>query len=309
MDTGRIDTGEMIELMAFVAVARHRSFRQAAIERGTTSSAVSHAIKRLEDRLGLRLLHRTTRSVSLTEPGSKLLSGLGPAFENVRHTLEQLDQFRDSAFGTVRLNVPTCLAGATILPILKPVLARNAGLHVDIVATDRLVDIAAEGFDAGIRMGDRMDQGMVAVRIGPTPRFAVVASPDYAQAHGLPKTPHDLARHTCIRYRFSSGALFFWEFERGSEAVTIDVRGSVTLDNQALMIDAALSGLGLAYVWDFQLVEHLRAGRLVRCLDDWCPPLDDLFIYYPSRKYVSAGLRTIIDALRARRTASRRRAA
>lgn len=185
--------------------------------------------------------------------------------------------------GTVRLNVPASLAGAVIAPILQPLLAENPGLHLNIVATDRPVVIAEEGFDAGIRMGEHLSRDTIAVKIGPAPRFAVVASPDYARRRGLPQTPGDLAGLDSVRYRFPSGAFFHWEFEHKTEVISVEVRGPVTLDSQPFMVEAALAGAGLAYVWDFQLTEHLAAGRLVRYLEDWCPPLDVCLSTIPAR--------------------------
>jgi DNA-binding transcriptional LysR family regulator len=297
----KLDGGQVSDLITFMAVARHRNFRQAAIERGLTKSAVSHAIRRLEERTALRLFNRTTRSVSLTEAGARLLADLIPAIEGVERAVDDLNHFRESAYGSVRVNVAGSFASAVIMPVLPRLLAENTGLELDIVATDRLVDIVDEGFDAGIRLGERISQDMIAAKIGPKLRFAVVASPRYADRYGLPGTPRNLGEHQCIRYRFPSGSMFPWEFERGDDTVVVDVSGPLTLDSQPLMVEAALADLGLAYVWDFQVKEHLADGKLVRCLDDWCPELDDLFIYYPSRKHMSAGLRVLIEALRATR--------
>lgn len=296
-----IKGGELVELLAFLAVARQGSFRGAAIERGMTTSAISHAIRRLEERLGVRLLNRTTRSMSLTESGAVLLAQLTPAFDAICLALEGLNAYRDSPAGTVRLNVPASLARLVVGPVVGPLLAQHPGLRLDIVVTDRLVDIAKDGFDAGIRLGERLSQDMVAVRIGPPLRFAVVGSPAHAARHGLPEAPSDLSRHPCIRYRFPSGSIFDWEFERAGESTVVEVDGPLTLDSQAMMVDAALDGVGLAYVWDFQVAKHCREGRLLRCLEDWCPTLDDLFLYYPSRRHVTAGLRVLINALRAHR--------
>lgn len=297
----KLDGGQVSDLITFMAVARHRNFRQAAIERGLTKSAVSHAIRRLEERTALRLFNRTTRSVSLTEAGARLLADLIPAIEGVERAVDYLNHFRESAYGSVRINVAGSFASAVVMPVLPRLLAENTGLELDIVATDRLVDIVEEGFDAGIRLGERISQDMIAAKIGPKLRFAVVASPGYVERHGLPATPRDLGTHQCIRYRFPSGSMFPWEFERAEDTIVVDVAGPLTLDSQPLMVEAALADIGLAYVWDFQVKEFLDQGKLVRCLDDWCPELDDLFIYYPSRKHMSAGLRVLIEALRATR--------
>jgi DNA-binding transcriptional LysR family regulator len=183
--------------------------------------------------------------------------------------------------------------------IMGPLLRQNPGLHLDIVATDRLVDIVQEGFDAGIRFGEHLSQDVVAVRIKPRPRFAVVGSPGYFEEREMPQSPSDLRDHACIRYRFPSGAIFNWEFERDGESVEVEVDGPITLDGQELMVEAALQGCGLAYVIDNRVSAHLVCGTLIRCLEDWCVFDDTLFLYYPSRRYVSAGLRALINMLRA----------
>ncbi|MBV8793649.1 MAG: LysR family transcriptional regulator [Hyphomicrobiales bacterium] len=292
---------ELAELENFVAVARHRSFRKAATERGIVPSAVSHAIRGLEDRVGVRLLRRTTRSVSLTDAGERFLADLEPAFGQIENALDNLNAFRGAPFGTVRLNVPTSIAPFILQDVMGELLQRNPGLRLDIVATDSLVDIVEQGFDAGIRFGERLSQDMVAVRIKPRLRFAVVGSPSYFEGRATPKTPHDLRNHACIRYRFPSGAIFNWEFERNGEALTVDVDGPITLDGQELMIEAALQGCGLAYIWDHRARPYLANGALIGCLDDWCPVYDSLYLYYPSGRHVSAGMRALIDLLKATR--------
>jgi DNA-binding transcriptional LysR family regulator len=290
---------ELAELSTFLAVARLKSFRKAALERGVASSAVSHAIRNLEERVGVRLFHRTTRSVSPTDAGERLFAELQPAFRQIETALDGLNSFRGTPFGTIRINVPTAIAPFVLHDVMGPLLRQNPGLHLDIVATDRLVDIAAEGFDAGVRFGERLSQDMVAVRIRPRLRFAVVGSPAYFKGRELPLTPSDLRKHACIRYRFPSGAIFNWEFARDGEAVDVEVGGPLTLDGQELMIEAALQGCGLAYVWDNRVRTYLASGALIRCLDDWCAFDDSLFLYYPSRRYVSAGLRALIAMIRA----------
>jgi DNA-binding transcriptional LysR family regulator len=290
---------ELAELSTFIGVARHKSFRKAATERGVASSAISHSIRSLEERVGVRLLHRTTRSVSLTEAGERFLTELEPAFAQIEKAVDSLNSFRGTPFGTVRINIPNSIAPFVLNEIMGPIIKQNPGLHLDIEATDRLVDIVQEGFDAGIRFGERLSQDMVAVHIKPRLRFAVVGSPAYFADHELPLKPIDLKDHSCIRYRYPSGTIYNWQFERKGEAVDVEVSGSVTLDDQYLMVEAALQGCGLAYVWENWAARHLENGTLVRCLDDWCAPDDGLFLYYPSRKYVSGGLRALIDMLRA----------
>jgi len=290
---------DISELLVFLAVARHRSFRQAAIDRGMTKSAVSHAIRRLETDLNLRLFNRTTRSVSLTEPGAQLFSALEPAFSDIRRALETLNQFRETPFGKVRLNVPSSIAAELLGKVIGPLLERNPGLQFEVVATDHLVDIVKEGFDAGFRLEELLSQDMIAVRLNSTLRFAVVASPTYAARHGLPSEPQELTGHQCIRYKLPSGVMYPWEFKKEGQSLKIEVEGPATFDNQDLMLEAAITGVGLAYVWDYRARRPIEEGLLVRCLDDWCPVRNDLFLYYPSKKNLSAGLRVLIDALKA----------
>src|SRR5882757_2886543 len=284
---------ELSELSTFLAVARHRSFRKAAVERDVAASAVSHAIRSLEARVGVRLFHRTTRSVSLTDAGERFLAELEPAFGQIGLALDSLNAFRDTPFGTVRINVPASIAPFVLQDVMGPLMKQNPGLQLDIVATDRLVDIVEEGFDAGIRFGEHLSQDMIAVRIRPRLRFAVVGSPDYLKGRNLPLLPGDLREHACIRYRFPSGTIYNWQFERDGEEVDVEVGGLITLDDQELMVEAALQGCGLAYVWDNRVLAHLARGALIRCLDDWCPFDNGLFLYYPSRRHLSGGLRAL----------------
>ncbi len=290
---------ELGELATFIAVARQRSFRKAAVERGVASSAISHAIRSLEERVGVRLFHRTTRSVSLTEAGARFLTELQPAFGQISKALDSLNSFRGTPFGTVRITVPNSIAPFVFQNVMGPLIKQNPGLQLDLEATDRLVDIVEDGFDAGIRFGERLSQDMVAVRIRPRLRFAVVGSPAYFADRKIPKTPRELQEHACIRYRYPSGAIYNWQFERAGEAVDVEVHGPVTLDDQYLMVEASLQGCGLAYVWENWAMPHLARGNLIRCLEEWCAPDDQLFLYYPSRRYVSAGLRALIEILRA----------
>jgi DNA-binding transcriptional LysR family regulator len=290
---------ELAELSTFLAVARHRSFKQAAIERSVAASAISHTIRSLEERVGIRLFHRTTRSVSLTEAGERFMTELQPAFGQIERALDSLNSFRGTPFGTVRINIPNSVAPFVLHDVMGPLIKQNPGLQLDIVATDRLVDIVEEGFDAGIRFGERLTQDMIAVHIKPRLRFAVVGSPRYLKDRKKPVSPGDLREHACIRYRYPSGAIYNWQFERDGEAVDVEVEGPVTLDDQELMVEAALQGCGLAYVWDNRVIPHLASGALIRCLDDWCAFDDGLFLYYPSRRYLSGGLRAVIDILKA----------
>jgi DNA-binding transcriptional LysR family regulator len=291
-------TTDLSELAAFDAVARHSSFRKAAEERGVTASAISHAVSNLEERVGIRLLNRTTRSVSLTDAGQRLHASLSPAFDGIGSALDGLNQYRDTPFGKVRINAPSSIAPFVVGPVIGPLLAANPNLELEIVATDRLVDIAEDGFDAGIRLGESLREGMVAVRIKPRLRLIVVGSPTYFASHPVPATPHDLKGHVGIRNIYPSGTPFAWELRKGDEAVDYWPAGPVALDDHELILQCAQAGLGLGYVWEQRAAAALAEGSLVQCLDDWCQPEDWLYLYYPSRRNMSAGLRVVIDALR-----------
>lgn len=291
-------TTDLSELAAFDAVARHRSFRRASEERGVTASAVSHAVSNLEARVGIRLLNRTTRSVSLTDAGAMLLSQLSPAFGDIGSALDALNLFRDTPFGKVRINAPNSIAPFVLGPVIGPLIAANPNLELEIVATDRLVDIVEEGFDAGIRLGESLRDGMTAVKIKPRLRFAVVGSPGYFAGRPIPKIPPDLTSHICTRNMYPSGVGYPWSFARNGEEIDIDVKGPLALHDHELMIESALAGVALAYVWEDRARPYIESGRLVACLNDWIVPEDWLHLYYPTRKYLSAGLRAVIEALR-----------
>ncbi|MBB4217127.1 DNA-binding transcriptional LysR family regulator [Rhizobium sp. BK212] len=290
---------ELSELAAFAAVARHKSFRKAGEERGVTASAVSHAVLNLEDRIGIRLLNRTTRSVSLTEAGELLISHLDPAFGEMAAALDALNRYRDTPFGKVRINVPNSIGPFVIGLIIGPLLTKNPNLQLEINATDRLVDIVEEGFDAGIRFGERVTEGMIALRIKPRIRLVVVGSPAYFETRPKPATPHELKRHLCIQNMFPSGARYAWEFEKDGQTVSFQPTGPLSLDDHELMMQAALSGVGLAYIWEPRVEKAIAGGELIQVLDDWCQPEEPLYLYYPSRRHMSAGFRAVIDAIRA----------
>ena len=290
---------DLSELAAFDAVARHRSFRRAGEERGVTASAISHAVSNLEARVGIRLLNRTTRSVSLTDAGAMLLARMSPAFGDIGAALDALNQFRETPFGKVRINAPNSVAPFVFGPVMGLLTAQNPNLELEIVATDRLLDIVEEGFDAGIRLGESLRDGMTAVKIKPRLRLAVVGSPAYFERHPLPKAPADLKDHICIRNIYPSGAAYAWEFSRAGKIIQFEPTGPLSLDDHELMVEAAKSGVALAYVWEQRARPYLESGQLVECLASWCAPEDWLYLYYPTRKHLSAGLRTIVDALRA----------
>ncbi|KGH28506.1 transcriptional regulator [Comamonas testosteroni] len=228
-----------------------------------------------------------------------LFARLGPALTDMRAAVDELNSFRATPFGTVRINIPNSIAPYVLGDPMERLLKSNPGLKLDVVATDTLVDIVEEGFDAGIRFGERLSQDMIAVRIKSKLRFTVVGSPAYFADKQVPKVPHDLQDHTCIRYAFPSGNLFNWEFSKKGKSVQVEVNGPLTVDSQELMADAAARGLGLAYVWEDRAAPYLQDGRLKSCLEDWCSVEEGLFLYFPSRRHQSAGLRALIEAMKA----------
>jgi len=295
----RIDPSD---LATFLAIARHRSFRAAATELGVTASALSHALRNIEERLDLRLINRTTRSVALTEAGERLFSRISPAFRDIDDALEDLNNFRGKPAGTLRFNAARQSTQLVLLPVVTRFLKNFPDVSVEIIINDALIDTVAAGFDAGIRFGETIAADMIAVAIGPRHRFAVVGSPGYFKTHKPPVTPHDLKGMPCIRYRFTSGALYKWEFERGGIEVDIDVEGPLKLNDQDLMVDAALDGAGLAFVFEAQVEELIAKRKLVRVLADWCPAYPGFFLYYPSRRQLPAALRAFVDFARSNGT-------
>ncbi|MGY2373956.1 LysR substrate-binding domain-containing protein [Pseudomonas sp. SDO524_S393] len=292
-----MNTSGLNELEAVLAVARHRSFRAAATELNVSTSALSHSIAGLEARLGVRLFNRTTRSVSLSEVGAEFVSTITPAISTIRVALEQAGNRQAAPSGTLRLNT-SAGAAKQVMPLLLEYARRYPQMKLDIVTEGRLIDIVAQGFDAGIRLGDSIAQDMIAVDISPAQRFAVLGSPAYFANRPVPKSPLDLISHECIRSRMPSGAIYRWEFERHGEAISVDVQGSLTLDNSTLMAQAARAGMGLTYLTEWHAASDLAAGTLVRVLEDWTPPLDKLRLYYPGRRHVPAGLRALIELIR-----------
>lgn len=287
------------ELATFLAIARHRSFRSAAVELGVSASALSHALRNIEERLDLRLVNRTTRSVALTEAGERLFARVSPAFQDIDDALEDLNTFRGKPAGTLRFNAARQSAQLVLLPIVTRFQKAYPEISVEIAVNDGLVDMVSAGFDAGIRFGETIAADMIAVPIGPRQRSAVVASPAFFKKHKAPQTPHELKNLPCIRFRFWGGALYRWEFERGGIALEIDVLGPLTLNDQDLMVDAALDGTGLAYVFEKQVEELIAKRKLVRVLADWCPAYPGFFMYYPSRRQLPAALRAFVDFVKA----------
>lgn len=287
------------DLAAFMAVATHRSFRRAADELGIAPSTLSHAMRGLEARLGVRLLNRTTRSVSPTEAGARLLDQLQPALAALDQALDSVAGFRGGKVaGTVRLNAPPLGVALLIRDVLPRMAERFPEVTVDLVAEGRLVDIVAGGFDAGLRLGDTIPRDMIAVRFGKPVGFICIASPDYLKRAGTPKTPDELMRHRCIRHRLPGGRLYRWEFERGKQALAIDPPGSVILDDDRLMTEAAVQGLGIAYVADAAATAALKAKQLRQVLPDWMPAPEVLAIYYPGHRAVPPALRALLDVVK-----------
>ena len=288
----------LTELDAVLAVARHGSFRAAAAALEMSTSALSQSVAALETRIGTRLFHRTTRSVRLTEAGERFVAEVGPALADIRNAMERVSDSGQAPAGTLRINTSVGAARRVMGPYLIPYLKRYPGVHLDLVTEDRLIDIVREGFDAGFRTVDTVPRDMIAVPLGAPVRFAVVGSPAYFEAHGRPRTPLDLQAHTCIRARMPAGHIYHWEFERHGEIVQVDVAGTLTLDEPQLMLEAALAGLGLTYLTEFNVTEDLEAGRLERVLEDWTPPFERLCLYYPGRRHVPATLRALIELIR-----------
>ncbi|MGY0618285.1 LysR family transcriptional regulator [Lysobacter sp. A378] len=286
------------DLTAFVAVATQRSFRRAADELGLSPSSLSHTLRGLERELGVRLLNRTTRSVSPTEAGEGLLASLRPVLRGIDDALAGVDMFRASPRGTLRINAPEPAARLLLSHVAPTFLADYPDVALDLVSDGRLVDIVAEGFDAGIRLGEMVPQDMIGVRFGGDTRFLAVASPAYLARAGSPSSPTDLQHYACIRHRLASGKLYRWEFERRGQEVTIDAPGALTLNSNTLMVEAAAGGLGIAFVTELSAAHYLADGRLTAVLTDWCPPFPGLVLYYPGRRQVSTALTAFIDILR-----------
>lgn len=287
------------DLAAFLAVVRARSFTQAAAKLGVSPSALSHTLRALEERLGVRLLNRTTRSVSPTEAGERLWRAVGPRLEEVEAELAALGELRAKPAGTIRISASEYVANAVLVPKLAALLPRYPDLKVEIGIDNRLVDIVAEGFDAGVRDGEQVAKDMIAVRIGPDLRMAVVGAPAYFAKRSRPKQPQDLTAHNCINLRLPTrGGLYAWEFQKGRRKLNVHVEGQLVFNHAGAMLSAALAGAGLAYVLEDVAKPHLDAGRLEHVLDDWSPPFPGFHLYYPSRRQASPAFALLVDALR-----------
>jgi DNA-binding transcriptional LysR family regulator len=296
---------DLADLNAFVAVARAGGFRDGARESRRSASGLSEAVRRLETGLGVRLLNRTTRSVAPTEAGQRLLERLAPALSEVEAALDVVNAFRDRPAGTLKLNVPVSAARLVLPAIVPPFLAAYPDIRLEVIAEESFVDVLASGCDAGIRYGERLEQDMIAVPIGPrTQRFATAASPSYLDRHGRPRHPRDLLAHACLRGRFASGLMPPWEFERDGEVVEVDPTGPLIVrmgGGSDLAVDAAIAGSGIVYHFEEWLAPHFASGALEPVLRDWWQAFDGPYLYYPGRRLVPAPLRAFVDFVKASR--------
>lgn len=289
---------ELSVLSAFLVVAEERSFTRAAKRLGVSQSALSHAMRGLEEQIGVRLLARTTRSVAPTEAGEQVLAHLRPALADIRGALEGISGLRDKPAGRVRLLVPRFAAMTVLAPKLGQFARDYPDVVLDITTDDSRVDLVAAGFDAGIQFGEFIQQDMMAVRVSPDHRPAIVGSPDYFQSHPRPKSPRDLLRHRCINFRHGSAGVYRWEFDKGKQSLTVAVNGPLVVDDVEIMTRAAIDGVGLAFMTEEHASPYLASGILVRVLEDWCPPFPGYFLYYPSRRQQPAALAALIETLR-----------
>lgn len=287
------------DLLSFVAVAREGTFTRAAAQLGVTQSALSQSISGLEARLQIRLLTRTTRSVSPTAAGERLLNAIGNRFDEIEAELDELSALRDKPSGTVRITCGDHIQRTLLLPRLTPLLLEYPDIKVEFDINYGFRDIVADRFDAGVRLGDTIDKDMIAVPIGPPVRMAVVAAPAYFAAHPKPRNPRDLVDHNCINMRMQSGGgLYAWDFQRKDRHVNIRVDGQLIFNTSPNIVDAALAGLGIAWLPEEEFAPHIEEGRLLRVLENWCPPFPGYYLYYPNRRQPSPAFSLVVDALR-----------
>jgi DNA-binding transcriptional LysR family regulator len=289
------------DLLAFLAVAKERSFTRAAAQLGVSQSALSHTIRGLEERLGLRLLTRTTRSVAPTEAGERLVRTVGPRFDEIETELAALSALREKPAGTIRISSGEHAAEMILWPAMAKLLPHYPDIKVEIVVDNGLTDIVAERCDAGIRFGEQVERDMIAVRIGPDIRLVAVGAPSYFARWPRPKEPQDLTDHHCINFRLPTySGLYAWEFEKDGRDVNVRVEGQLVFNSTALILKAALAGFGLAYLPEDQVQPHIAGGRLIQVLDDWCAPFSGYHLYYPSRRQPTPAFALLVDALRFR---------
>jgi DNA-binding transcriptional LysR family regulator len=287
------------DLAVFLTVAEERSFTRAANKLGTSQSAVSQVIRRVENSMGFKLLNRTTRSVALTEAGEQLIETLRPAFDDIQARIAALNALRERPSGTVKITSGRHAAETVLWPAIALLLRDYPDVTVELSIDHALTDIVQERFDGGVRLGEQVTKDMVAVKIGPELRMVVVGSPEYLARYGIPQSPHDLTTHRCFNIRQSSkGGLYVWEFEKDGRALNVRVEGPLILNDSNLIFKAAEAGLGLAFVMEDMIGPQLASGRLVRVLEDWCPPFAGYHLYYPDRRQVTPAFRLLIDALR-----------
>lgn len=286
------------ELEAVIAIARRGTFRAAAVDLATSTTALSHMIGRLEASLGVRLFNRTTRSVSLTDAGRLFVERVGPSLQDLQGALEAVRARRDTPSGTIRINAAPFAARAIIRPLVLDFLRRYPDMEVDIVTEGKMVDIVRDGFDLGVRVEALIPSDMIAISLGRPHRHAVIVSPDYLAQHGRPLVPADLHKHQCIRVRLPDGALLRWRFEKDGEPLQIEVQGPLTLDETSLLRSAVLDGTGIGYAIEQDFLADIEAGRLIRLLEDWTPPYPGLCLYYPGRRNLSAGMKAFLDMAR-----------
>ncbi len=289
---------ELSLLPAFLAVAEERSFTRAATRLGVSPSALSHAIRGLEDRVGVRLLARTTRSVALTDEGEQFVARLRPALSDVQGALDHISGLRDKPAGRVRLVVTPLAATMIVAPRLGQFARQYPDVVLDVTTENSRVNLVAAHFDAGIHLGEFIERDMVAVRVSADQRSAIVGSPSYFALHPKPKSPRDLTRHRCINFRHGSAGIYRWEFDKGRQSLAVGVDGPLVVNDAEVMIRAAIDGVGLAFTMEEHSARHVASGALVRVLDDWCPPFPGYFLYYPSRRQQPAALSALIDTLR-----------
>jgi DNA-binding transcriptional LysR family regulator len=290
---------ELLDLNAFLTVADEQSFTRAAAKLATSQSSLSHTIRRLEARLGVRLLTRTTRSVAPTEAGERLIRTLRPALDSIGVELALLSDLRDKPAGTIRITTSEHAANSVLWPVLEKLLTDYPDLHVELSIDSGFTDIVANRFDAGVRLGESLAKDMIATQIGPELRMAVVGSPSYFRTYAPPKTPHDLADHRCINLRLSSsGGFYSWEFAKGGRETRVRVDGQLAFNDTQMVVRAACAGFGLGFIMEDQVKEHLADKRLTRVLADWCPPFSGYHLYYPSRLQPTPAFALLVDALR-----------
>ncbi|MEQ8391099.1 MAG: LysR family transcriptional regulator [Thalassospira sp.] len=286
------------DLDAVIAIARRGTFRAAAIDMGVSTTALSHAIGKLEAGLGVRLFNRTTRSVSLSDAGKLFVDQVGPALQNIHGALDEVRSQRETPSGTIRINAAPFAAREIISPLVFEYLRRFPEMHIDLVTEGRLVDVVAEGFDMGVRVAGLIPSDMIAVPLGNVQKYAIVASPAYFERHDMPKVPPDLLNHKCVRVRLPDGAIFRWRFEKDGDAVQIDVQGPVTLDEASLARAAVLEGVGIGCFMERDVLPDIESGQLVRVLEDWTAPLSGLCLYYPGRRNLPAGHKAFVALAR-----------